>query len=276
MAARSSRAAIVFTAVVVLALAAFFGVRALWNAAHDHFASAHCDIGEFRLDTDQASVAATMVGAVTRHEPPVPERAALLVLAAGLQESKLRNLAPGQGDRDSVGVLQQRPSQGWGGGDAVRLNDVSEATEEFLDALTKIKNWQTLPAAEAIQKVQISADGSAYAKHEAEAQALADALLGTRVAAISCSFDKPTLVAPTATAVSQLRRQLAVNRPSVSGRTITVPGAGWQTAAWFVANADRLGVDSVAHAGKHWSRADGWQDDDGAGSHAVVATMATV
>ena len=38
----------------------------------------------------------------------------MLVLAAGLQESKLSNLAPGEGDRDSVGVLQQRPSQGWG------------------------------------------------------------------------------------------------------------------------------------------------------------------
>jgi hypothetical protein len=274
MVARGTRATIVFAAVVVVALAAFVGVRALWN--HAQTASPHCDVGDFRLDTDQAAVAATMVGAVSKHDPPVASRAAMLVLAAGLQESKLRNLAPGAGDRDSVGVLQQRPSQGWGGGDASRLNDVTEATEEFLDALVKVKGWQTLPAADAIQKVQISADGSAYAKHEAEAQALADALLGKQAAAISCSFDKPTLVAPTATVVSQLRRQVPVNRPSTSGASIRVPGAGWQTAAWFVANADRLGVDSVAYAGKRWSRTDGWQDDSSAGSHAVVATMASL
>jgi hypothetical protein len=276
MAARGSRLTIVFVTAVVVALAAFFGIRALWHSAQDHFTSAHCDVGEFRLDTDQAAVASTMVGAVTKHEPPMPDRAAVLVLAAALQESKLRNLAPGQGDRDSVGVLQQRPSQGWGGGDAARLNDVTEATGEFLTALAKVRHWKQLSAAEAIQKVQISADGSAYAKHEAEAQALADALLGRVPAAISCSFDKPTVVARTATVISQLRHQLPVDRPTADGRTITVPSAGWQTVAWFVANADRLGVDSVAYNGKRWSREGGWREDKGAGKNAVVTAMATL
>ena len=51
---------------------------------------------------------------------------------------RLRNLAPGDGDRDSVGVLQQRPSQGWGGGDPNALTDVGEATKEFLDALIDV------------------------------------------------------------------------------------------------------------------------------------------
>jgi hypothetical protein len=73
---------------------------------------------------------------------------------------------------------------------------------------------------------------------------------------------------------SQLRRQLPVNHPTADGRIISVPDASWQTAAWFVANADRLGVDSVAYAGKRWSRADGWQDDGSADATAVVATMA--
>ncbi len=131
-----------------------------------------------------------------------------------------------QGDRDSVGVLQQRPSQGWGGGVASRLNDVTEATTEFLAALVRIKHWQKLPLAEAVQKVQISADGSAYAQHEDEAQALADALQGHKPAAISCTFAKPTLVAAGAKVVGLLRQQLPVNHATAHGKTVRVPGAG--------------------------------------------------
>jgi hypothetical protein len=199
----------------------------------------------------------------------------VLVLMAGLQESKLTNLAPGDGDRDSVGVLQQRPSQGWGGGSATRLTDVTEATREFLVALTKVPHWRTLPLADAIQAVQISADGSAYAKHEDEARTLATALLGRSPAAITCSIDKPTVVASGTKVVTLLRRQLPVNAPVAQGTQIRVPGAGWQTAAWFVANADRLGVDAVDYAGKRWSRADGWTDGPGR-RRAVVATLATL
>jgi hypothetical protein len=262
-----------FVSVVVVALGAFFGIRALWNAAQNHFSDPHCTIGAFQLDTAQAAVASTMVGATSKFKPKLPERAAVLALAAALQESKLRNLAPGAGDRDSVGVLQQRPSQGWGGGDPARLNDVTEATNEFLAALVRVKNWAKLPAAEAIQAVQISADGSAYAQHEEEAQALADAFQGRTPAAVTCTFDKPTLVATPAKVVAQLRHQVPVRNPKASGSTINVPGAGWQAAAWFVANADRLGIDSVSHDGKRWSRSDGWTDAT-ASKLSVVATMA--
>lgn len=274
MAKRSSRLPIVFATVVVVAIAGFFGVRAILHVAQQQLSYPHCDVGDYEIDTDQAAVAATMVGAVTRFRPALPERAAVLVLAAGLQESKLTNLPPGAGDRDSVGVLQQRPSQGWGNYSAARLTSVSEATREFLAALIKVPHWRTLPLAEAIQDVQISADGSAYAKHEGEAQALADALQGHRPAALTCSFGKPSVVASTARVVGLLRRDLPVNPPVTSGRTITVPGAAWQTAAWFVAYADRLGIDSVTYGGKRWTRADGWRPDPAVGSGAVVATMA--
>lgn len=271
--ARPARLAVTFVVVVAVVLGAFFGVRALWRIAERHFTSAGCTIGAYELDTAQASVASTMVGAATAFRPKLPDRAAMLALAAALQESKLTNLAPNAGDRDSVGVLQQRPSQGWGGGDPARLNDVTEATREFLAALVKVKDWQSLPAADAIQKVQISADGSAYAKHEAEAQVLADALLGRQPAGISCRFDKPTVVATPAKVITQLKQQLAIRRATAAGATIRVPGAGWQAACWFVANADRLGVDSVSYAGKRWSRADGWRPATAPAS-AVVATMA--
>jgi hypothetical protein len=280
MASRRVRLTIAFAAVVVVALGAIWAGTKLWRSAQNHFTATQCTIGDYELDTDQASVAAEMVGAVSRYttkaKKHLPERAAVLALAAGLQESKLRNLASGDGDRDSVGVLQQRPSQGWGGGDPARLNDVTEATREFLDALVTHKGWQHDNLAHAIQAVQISADGSAYAQHEVEAQALADALQGHRPAGISCTFDKPTVVASTTKVVTLLRAQVPVTTPTATGLVIRVPGAAWQAAAWFIANADRLGIDSVAYAGKRWSRSDGWQSASSAVKTAVVATMAKI
>ena len=273
MAARSTKALIGVVAVAAVVVGGVYGVRALWNTAKSHLAGDTCSIGDYDLDTDQAAVAAAMVGAVTKYRIDLPERATVLTLAAGLQESKLRNLAPGDGDRDSVGVLQQRPSQGWGGGDPNKLTDVGEATKEFLDALMKVPHWQKLPLAEAVQDVQISADGTAYAKHEDEAQTLADALQGVKPAAIACDFDKPTKVATGAKVAQQARDQLGVTTPIVQGNTVRVPGARWQTAAWFVANADRLGIDRVAYDGKQWTRSDGWKDST-ASSAAVTATLA--
>ncbi len=274
--ARSTRTILVIAVVAIVGLGGVFGVRKLWDLAKSHLTSSGCTIAGYELDTSQAAVASTMVGAVSRYSPALPERAAVLVLAAALQESKLRNLAPGQGDRDSIGVLQQRPSQGWGGSDptnrAARLSNVGEATTEFLDHLVKFGNWQALPLAQAIQNVQISADGSAYAQHEGEAKALADALLGSRPAAISCSFETPTKVAPLAIVARQLRAQLPVGAPTTQGHTVRVPGAAWQTAAWFVANADRLGIDEVAYDGMTWTRAHGWKTAP-ASKTAVVATL---
>jgi hypothetical protein len=259
-------------AFAVLAGGVFFAVRTIWRATQEHVGYDHCDVAQYQLDPDQASVAATMVGAVRRFRPALPDRAAVLVLAAGLQESKLRNLPPGAGDRDSVGVLQQRPSQGWGNGRASALTDVGEATREFLAHLVKVPQWQTLPLATAVQAVQVSADGSAYAGHEAEASALADALTGRKPAAITCSFAAPTVVASTGTVAQLLRKELPVNPPATTAAAVTVPGASWQTAAWLVAQADRLGIERVDHAKRTWTRTGGWRDS-AAPSSSVVATM---
>lgn len=269
---RTTKALSAAVAIVAISVAGGWALHQLWSTAKSHFTSNSCTIGPYDLDTDQAAVASTMVGAVTRYRVHLPERAAVLVLAAGLQESKLRNLAQGEGDRDSVGVLQQRPSQGWGGGDPATLTDVGEATTEFLDTLVRVPHWRTLPLAEAVQAVQISADGSAYAQHEVEAQTLADALQGIKPAAITCSFEEPTVVAPAARVATQAAEQLGITTPRAVGDAIRVPGARWQTVAWFVANADRLGIERVAYAGKVWTRTDSWQPGT-ATNQAVVATM---
>ena len=60
-------------------------------------------------------------------------------MATAYQETGIRNLD--YGDRDSVGLFQQRPSQGWG--TAEQLMDPHYATGRFYDALVKIKNWKT-------------------------------------------------------------------------------------------------------------------------------------
>ena len=282
MASRRTKAIIGVVLVAGLAVGAGFGLHSLWSTAKSHFNADTCTIGDYDLDPSQAAVASTMVGAVSKFSPRLPDRAAVLVLAAGLQESKLTNLAPGEGDRDSVGVLQQRPSQDWGkvtgGPNSIadrerRLQDVAFATTAFLDKLVEIPRWRRLSLADAVQRVQISADRSLYAQHEPEATTLARALLGRVPAGVSCDFGAPTKVAPAATVAAQASAQLGIDSPAAAGaRTVRVPGAGWQTAAWFVANADRLGVERVSYAGQAWARGKGWKKA-AAPTTEVVATM---
>jgi hypothetical protein len=261
------RGGIAIAVVVVVIGAAAFGVRALWNSAQGHLQSDDCTVGNFSVDTGQAAVAATMVSVVVTRN--LPERAAVLTLAAGLQESKLRNLP--DGDRDSVGVLQQRPSQGWG--TPAQLNDLHYATGKFLDALVKIDNWQTLPLAEAVQDVQISADGSAYAQHEPLAQALSDALMGVTPAGIDCSFHQPAAQLTPSAVSTQLTKDLPVEKPTLAESTISVPKASWTTAAWFVAQASQVGIKSVTYSGQRWQSGKGWKTDKTVGTGAVSATL---
>jgi hypothetical protein len=275
VARRSTKAILALLIASAVTFGVIVGVRALFHVAQSTLASPYCDFGTYELDTSQASVAAQMVGEVSRFSPALPERAAVLVLAGALQESKLSNLGPGDGDRDSVGVLQQRPSEGWGKppGNAASLTNVTEATREFLVRLIRIDNWQDLELAVAVQDVQVSADGSLYAQYEGEAQTLSDALQGHVPAGITCTIAKPTLVAAATTVAAQLSAQLPVKKPSVEGLTITVPGAAWETAAWFVANADRLGIAQVSYDKQTWTRTHQWRAST-APKTEVTATMA--
>lgn len=270
MAARARRGGVALVVVFVVVGALAFGARTLWRAAQSVVKPPGCDFGSYSLELDQAQVASEIVGVVLKRE--LPERAAVLTLGAALQESKLRNIPSGQGDRDSVGILQQRPSQGWG--TAAQIADVHYATGKFLDAVVRVPNWQDDSLATVVQTVQFSADGSAYARHEDQAQAIADALYGQAPAGASCRFDKPDRSAQPAAVAAALSRDLPVSHPTSAGKTVNVADAGWATAAWFVCNADQLGIESVRHAGKRWSYSGGWKDDAGATDSAVSATLA--
>jgi len=278
VARRGRRVAVIVVVVALLGGGAYWGLHSLWKKAKDVLAYPHCsftigtgqDATSTDIDTDQASVAATLVGVVSTRE--LPDHAAFLLLMAAWQESGLRNL-PG-GDRDSVGVLQQRPSQGWGTVD--QLSDLHYAASKFLEALLKHDDWKTADPAAAIDAVQISASTEAYNQHKAEAQVLAEVLLGNVPAGLTCEFDPPTVVATPAAVIEQLQTDLPVNPPRAVGSTVTVPGAGWQTAMWFVANADRLGIDRVSYAKRTWSRAAQWTDDPAASTASVTAALAVL
>jgi cell wall-associated NlpC family hydrolase len=85
-------------------------------------------------------------------------------------ESTLRNL--NHGDRDSLGLFQQRPSQGWGSPEQI-LNP-TYAAGTFYDHLVAIPGWQTMPPGVAEQEIQSSGFPDRYAPREAPAAALVE------------------------------------------------------------------------------------------------------
>ncbi|MGK5683789.1 peptidase M23 [Actinoplanes sp. URMC 104] len=102
----------------------------------------------------------------------VPDQARVIAVATALQESSLRNLRGG--DRDSIGLFQQRPSQGWG--TPRQLSDPAYQTQKFYDKLLRTDGWQKMRVTEAAQAVQVSAYPEAYAKHVPAATRLVEAL----------------------------------------------------------------------------------------------------
>ncbi|MGV9428020.1 C40 family peptidase [Streptomyces sp. NPDC003656] len=102
----------------------------------------------------------------------IPARGQVVALATALQESRLRNLT--YGDRDSLGLFQQRPSQGWG--TASQILDPVHSSTKFYEGLKKVPGWQSLSVAQAAQAVQRSGYPGAYAKWEPLATALQQAI----------------------------------------------------------------------------------------------------
>jgi hypothetical protein len=197
----------------------------------------------------------------------LPAHAATIALAAALQESKLYNLRAG--DRDSLGLFQQRRSQGWGS--RRQILDPVYATNAFYDALERVPGYATLPVTVAAQRVQRSGYPSAYAAYERDARALASALTGYSPAAFSCHFDARTTSPPPAS-----RRAVALRRaltPAFGSTRVSVeagshldvaaesPSRGWALASYVVSHADGLGVSSVSYAGRSWTAGNdrGWR-----------------
>ncbi|MFD7904382.1 C40 family peptidase [Kitasatospora sp. NPDC059747] len=102
----------------------------------------------------------------------IPVRGQIVALATGLQESGLRNI--NYGDRDSLGLFQQRPSQGWG--TPAQIMQPVYASTKFYEALQQVSGWQSMTVTQAAQAVQRSGFPDAYAKWEPLATALQKAI----------------------------------------------------------------------------------------------------
>ena len=124
------------------------------------------------LTSEQVANAATI--AQVGRDRGLPERAVVIALATAQQESRLRNLD--YGDRDSLGLFQQRPSSGWGSPEQVQ--DPVYAANKFYDHLVRVPDWETGRLTEIAQKVQRSGFPEAYQQWEE---------LATKVAAAQVS-----------------------------------------------------------------------------------------
>lgn len=93
-----------------------------------------------------------------------------IAIMTAITESGLRNLHGG--DRDSQGLFQQRPSQGWG--TPAQITDPTYAATKFYEALRGIKSRGAMDPWQAAQAVQRSAfsDGRNYQQYWDEAMAI--------------------------------------------------------------------------------------------------------
>ncbi|MCU1430988.1 MAG: hypothetical protein JWP95_93 [Actinotalea sp.] len=215
------------------------------------------------LEPDQADTAALLSATSLRRG--LPARATTVAIATGLQESKLRNIE--HGDRDSVGIFQQRPSQGWG--TVEQILDPVYATNAFYDALVQVEGYQDLPVTEAAQAVQRSGFPDAYAQHEARSRAWASGMYGYDAGAVTCTLREPDGVGDPAAVTARVHRDFGALTTSVddAGAVVVDAGSmatgddaarlGWAVAHWAVAVAQPLQVVQVQHEGTTWDRATG-------------------
>lgn len=203
-----------------------------------------------KLTHEQVRNAAIIVG-VAMADENLGERAAHIAIATAYQESGLRNL--NYGDRDSLGLFQQRPSQGWGTAEQVR--DPWYASKKFYSVLVKQKNWRTGDVNDIAQKVQRSGVPDGYRKHVDKAQAVAAVLSGRVPGAITC-VDRQNAVGAPSLLASDLQKTYGV-KPVVKGKTLTVtaktPALAWALAHQSVADTRSAGVVSVQVANQVWT-----------------------
>jgi cell wall-associated NlpC family hydrolase len=128
------------------------------------------------LTADQARNAAVIIG--VGQQVGIPVRGWVIAIATALQESDLINSGAAT-DQDSLGLFQQRPSQGWG--TPAQIMDPAYASAAFYTALRHVPGWESLPLTVAAQRVQRSAFPDVYQKHEARATEIVAAYTGRAV-----------------------------------------------------------------------------------------------
>jgi hypothetical protein len=219
----------------------------------------------FSITPTQAQNAAIIAAVAMRKG--MPDHAVTIALATSLQETQLRNLP--YGDLDSVGLFQQRPSQGWG--TSAQIMDPNYAASIFYDHLAQVPGWQTMAVTDAAQLVQHSATPDAYANWETEARSLATALTGEVPAGLSCGLNGFGGPAPAPSALAQASTE------EMGAQLLGVPVStktGWRVATWAVGHAYNYHISSVSFEGRTWTAASGtWSPIAGSESGAAQNTV---
>jgi hypothetical protein len=203
---------------------------------------------------EQTANAATITAIALKRG--LPARAATIANATAIVESKLRNVR--FGDRDSLGLFQQRPSQGWG--TEAQILDPFYATNKFYDALIKVSGYQSMAITKVAQEVQHSGFPQAYADHEEEGRILASTLAGHSRGGIACRLDPATVSTPAASIAARLTTELGVpatvraGSVQATGRTVQ---EAWAAGSWAVAHAEADGITSITVGDRTWTRARG-------------------
>lgn len=274
---RPLRAAVTLVTVAAVAVG---GVVVALNRLDDETpvaerCAATADGRTWYLSLAQADNAALVVGTSVRRG--FPARAATIGLATALQESRLVNID--YGDRDSVGLFQQRPSQGWG--TVEQIMDPVYSTNAFYDVLETIEGYESMEVTVAAQAVQRSGFPDAYAQHEPRSRAWASALTGYSPASLTCDLaavadtEIPADTDPAQPYLDRVARDLgdAVRVDLLDGgdgSTVRVDAtalptaagdggadrAAWTLAQWTVATADATNVVAVEVGDRRWSRED--------------------
>jgi hypothetical protein len=237
------------------------------------------EVGDVRaqVDLEQGQWAA-LIAAIAQ-ERGLPPRATTIAIATAFQESKIHNID--YGDRDSVGLFQQRPSQGWGS--VAEIMDPHYSIGKFYDALVKVDNYESMVINDAAQLVQRSGFPEAYAQHEEYSRALASALRGYSPAAFTCQLNAGGSGSTTAVveSVEAAFGDIDVERDGddatypLTGKADDVRARGWALAHYLVGQAALLRISEVSFDGRTWTAIasdKGWVKDAKASKTSVTVS----
>ena len=192
---------------------------------------------------------AAIITAVS-YQQGLSEQAAVIALATAWQESGLRNI--NYGDRDSLGLFQQRPSYGWGTEEEIM--DPWYSSRRFYEELVKFPDWETTDVNDIAQKVQRSGHPEAYRKHETNARALAGALRGSAPESLGCvdRDDVPGNPHAFEQVVAQVPGVTSAVEGTVATLTSADPAALWAATHLALANTREAGIVSATIGDRAW------------------------
>ena len=267
---RRRRAVTLVVVTAVIAGGGWFGARSLIDSVVNPQCTITAAGTTETFDPEQTGNAALISALSMKRE--MPPRAATIALTTAFQESKIRNLR--YGDRDSLGLFQQRPSQGWG--TEAQILDPVYSTNRFYDALVKYKGYETADITKIAQSVQKSGYPAAYRDHEGQGRVLASTLTGHSPGGLTCRLDPATSHSSPAAIAADLVRQMGVTTANAGDGVLTVTAAdattAWAVGHWAVARAEQYGATKVSVGARTWDRS----GSDSAWSSGADGTKVTI